>query len=108
LWVREIGEGWAACKISSEYALRGSQGRHGHTGWQYYAAGYAPAAEGGSRLIRLQGSCASAGEYRQAIDLISSGKIRVTPLITAIAPLSAGALWFERPESASTTRLSES
>jgi L-iditol 2-dehydrogenase len=49
-----------------------------------------------SRQIRLQGSCASAGEYPQAMDLISSGKIRVTPLITAIAPLSDGALWFER------------
>lgn len=49
-----------------------------------------------SRQIRLQGSCASAGEYPQAIELISSGKIRVTPLITAIAPLSDGAQWFER------------
>jgi len=49
-----------------------------------------------SRQIRLQGSCASAGEYPQAIELISSGKIRVTPLITAIAPLSEGARWFER------------
>jgi L-iditol 2-dehydrogenase len=49
-----------------------------------------------SRQIRLQGSCASAGEYPQAIELVSSGKIRVTPLITAIAPLSDGAQWFER------------
>jgi L-iditol 2-dehydrogenase len=49
-----------------------------------------------SRQIRLQGSCASAGEYPQAIELISNGKIRVTSLITAIAPLSDGARWFER------------
>lgn len=49
-----------------------------------------------SRQIRLQGSCASAGEYPQAIELIASGKIRVAPLITAIAPLSDGAQWFER------------
>jgi len=49
-----------------------------------------------SRQIRLQGSCASSGEYPQAIELISSGKIRVTPLITSIAPLSDGAAWFER------------
>jgi L-iditol 2-dehydrogenase len=49
-----------------------------------------------SRQIRLQGSCASSGEYPQAIELVSSGKIRVTPLITAIAPLSDGARWFER------------
>jgi len=49
-----------------------------------------------SRQIRLQGSCASAGEYPEAIELVSSGKIQVTPLITAIAPLSAGAQWFDR------------
>ena len=49
-----------------------------------------------SRQIRLQGSCASSGEYPQAIELISNGKIRVTPLITAVAPLSDGAQWFER------------
>ncbi|WP_263350461.1 galactitol-1-phosphate 5-dehydrogenase [Acidicapsa acidisoli] len=49
-----------------------------------------------SRQIRLQGSCASAGEYPEAIELVSNGKIRVTPLITAVAPLSDGASWFER------------
>ena len=49
-----------------------------------------------SRQIRLQGSCASAGEYGQAIALISNGKIRVGALITAVAPLSDGASWFER------------
>jgi L-iditol 2-dehydrogenase len=49
-----------------------------------------------SRQIRLQGSCASCGEYPQAIELISNGKIKVTPLITAIAPLSDAARWFER------------
>lgn len=49
-----------------------------------------------SRQIRLQGSCASAGEYPQAMELIAAGKIQVTPLITAIASLSEGASWFER------------
>ncbi len=49
-----------------------------------------------SRQVRLQGSCASCGEYPQAIDLITSGKIRVAPLITAVAPLSDGASWFDR------------
>jgi len=49
-----------------------------------------------SRQIRMQGSCASSGEYRQAIELMSSGKIRVDSLITAVAPLSDGAQWFER------------
>jgi L-iditol 2-dehydrogenase len=49
-----------------------------------------------SRQIRLQGSCASAGEYPDAMDLIASGKIKVAPLITAIAPLADGPQWFER------------
>ncbi|MFC5863625.1 galactitol-1-phosphate 5-dehydrogenase [Acidicapsa dinghuensis] len=49
-----------------------------------------------SRQIRLQGSCASCGEYPQAMELISNGKIRVAPLITAVASLHDGARWFER------------
>ncbi len=49
-----------------------------------------------TRQIRLQGSCASAGEYPEAMELISSGKIRVGPLITAVAPLSDGPTWFQR------------
>jgi L-iditol 2-dehydrogenase len=49
-----------------------------------------------SRQIRLQGSCASAGEYQQAINLIASGTIKVDSLITAVAPLSDGPAWFER------------
>lgn len=49
-----------------------------------------------TRQIRLQGSCASAGEYPQAIALVASGRIRVKPLITAVAPLEDGPRWFER------------
>jgi len=49
-----------------------------------------------TRQIRLQGSCASAGEYPQAMELISNGKIKVEPLITAVAPLSDGPEWFAR------------
>jgi L-iditol 2-dehydrogenase len=49
-----------------------------------------------TRQIRLQGSCASAGEYSAAIELLSTRKIRVKPLITAIARLDDGAQWFER------------
>jgi L-iditol 2-dehydrogenase len=49
-----------------------------------------------TRQIRLQGSCASAGEYPQAIALMGSGAIGVKPLITAIAPLAEGPQWFER------------
>lgn len=49
-----------------------------------------------TRQIRLQGSCASAGEYPEAMELMSAGKIKVGPLITAVAPLSEGPRWFER------------
>ena len=49
-----------------------------------------------TRQIRLQGACASAGEYPEAIALMASGAIRVKPLITAIAPLADGPQWFER------------
>jgi L-iditol 2-dehydrogenase len=49
-----------------------------------------------SREIRLQGSAASAGEYPQAMEWMTSGKIQVKPLITAIAPLADGPRWFAR------------
>ncbi|HEY1806196.1 MAG TPA: galactitol-1-phosphate 5-dehydrogenase [Terracidiphilus sp.] len=49
-----------------------------------------------SRQIRLQGSCASAGEYPIAMEMMASGLVKVAPLITAIAPLSDGASWFAR------------
>jgi L-iditol 2-dehydrogenase len=49
-----------------------------------------------SRQIRLQGSCASSGEYPRAIELLSRGEILVKPLISAIAPLDEGPRWFER------------
>jgi L-iditol 2-dehydrogenase len=49
-----------------------------------------------SRQIRLQGSCASAGEYPEAMRLIAEGKISVEPLISAVAPLNEGPRWFER------------
>jgi L-iditol 2-dehydrogenase len=49
-----------------------------------------------TRQIRLQGTAASAGEYPQAIELMTSGKIRVKSLITAVAPLTDGPQWFER------------
>jgi L-iditol 2-dehydrogenase len=49
-----------------------------------------------SRQILLQGSCASSGEYPRAIELLSSGAIRVKPLISVVAPLDEGPQWFER------------
>src|SRR5262249_6597939 len=49
-----------------------------------------------TRQICLQGSCASAGEYPRAMELLASGAVQVKPLITAIAPLADGPQWFER------------
>ncbi len=49
-----------------------------------------------TRQIRLQGSCASSGEYPSCISLMSRGAIRVDSLISAVAPLEDGALWFHR------------
>ena len=49
-----------------------------------------------TQQIRLQGSCASAGEYPEAIDLLAKKAIDVTPLLTAIAPLADGPGWFAR------------
>jgi len=49
-----------------------------------------------TREIRLQGSCASCGEYPQCIDLMARGVIKVAPLISAVAPLADGPSWFDR------------
>ncbi len=49
-----------------------------------------------TRQIRLQGSCASAGEYPEAMSLIASGEIKVKPLVSAVAPLGEGPDWFRR------------
>jgi L-iditol 2-dehydrogenase len=49
-----------------------------------------------TRQIRLQGSCASSGEYPACISLMSRGAIRVEPLLSAVAPLEDGAAWFRR------------
>jgi L-iditol 2-dehydrogenase len=49
-----------------------------------------------TRQIRLQGSCASNGEYPACIALLSAGAIQVGPLISAVAPLEEGPSWFDR------------
>jgi L-iditol 2-dehydrogenase len=49
-----------------------------------------------TRQIRLQGSCASNGEYPACIDLMERGIIKVDPLISAVAPLADGPSWFKR------------
>ena len=49
-----------------------------------------------TRQIRLQGSCASNGEYPACIDMMARGAIRVDDLISAVAPLEEGPSWFDR------------
>lgn len=49
-----------------------------------------------TKQIRLQASCASAGEYQECIDLMELGVIQVDPLISAVAPLIEGPAWFNR------------
>jgi L-iditol 2-dehydrogenase len=49
-----------------------------------------------TRQIRLQGSCASNGEYPACISMMARGAISVEPLITAVAPLEDGVSWFDR------------
>jgi L-iditol 2-dehydrogenase len=49
-----------------------------------------------SRELTLLGSCASAGEYPRAIELVAKGQIRVAPLISGLAPLADGPQWFDR------------
>ncbi|MBC7927029.1 MAG: zinc-binding dehydrogenase, partial [Bryobacteraceae bacterium] len=49
-----------------------------------------------TREIRLQGSCASSGEYPECIDLMGRGLIKVDPMLTATAPLEEGPSWFDR------------
>jgi (R,R)-butanediol dehydrogenase/meso-butanediol dehydrogenase/diacetyl reductase/L-iditol 2-dehydrogenase len=49
-----------------------------------------------TRQIRLQGSCAIAGEYPIALDLMAHKKINVRSLISKTAPLSEGQLWFDK------------
>jgi L-iditol 2-dehydrogenase len=49
-----------------------------------------------TRQLKVQGSCASAGEYPLCLELIASGKIKVDPLISKVAPLEEGNEWFHR------------
>ena len=49
-----------------------------------------------TRQLKVQGSCASAGEYPLCLELIASGQIKVGPLISKVAPLDEGNEWFHR------------
>ncbi len=49
-----------------------------------------------TRQLSLLGSCAIAGEYPLALDLMARGKADAKALVSAVAPLSEGASWFDR------------
>lgn len=49
-----------------------------------------------TREVRLQGSCAIAGEYGIVLELIEKGLVDVDSLLSATAPLEDGASWFKR------------
>jgi L-iditol 2-dehydrogenase len=49
-----------------------------------------------TRQISLQGSCAICGEYPVVLDMIAHGEVNVEAILSAEAPLSEGASWFQR------------
>jgi L-iditol 2-dehydrogenase len=49
-----------------------------------------------TREITINGSCGSKGEYGPSLDLIARGVIKTDKMLSAIAPLSDGAAWFNR------------
>jgi L-iditol 2-dehydrogenase len=49
-----------------------------------------------TRQLRLQGSCAIAGEYPAALAMIERGVVNVDAMRSAVAPLAEGAAWFDR------------
>jgi len=49
-----------------------------------------------TRELTVRGSCASRGEYPACIDMLARGALDPAPLISALAPLSEGAAWFDR------------
>ena len=49
-----------------------------------------------TREITVYGSCASAGEYQDALAAVADGSIRVKPLTSATASLADGQEWFDK------------
>ncbi len=49
-----------------------------------------------TQQIRLQGSCAICGEYPAVLDMIARKEVNVDSILSAEAPLSEGAEWFDR------------
>ena len=49
-----------------------------------------------TRELKVLGSCGIRGEYDVVLNLLETGKITVDDMISAIAPLSEGAKWFNK------------
>jgi len=49
-----------------------------------------------TRELTINGSCASRGEYPACLAMLGRGELQAAPLISAAAPLSEGAAWFDR------------
>jgi len=49
-----------------------------------------------TRELTIFGSCASAGEYPECLELMASGAVDVRPLISGVVPLAEGAACFQR------------
>jgi L-iditol 2-dehydrogenase len=49
-----------------------------------------------TRELSLHGSCSSRGEYPAVLDMLARGDLQPAPLISAFAPLTEGAAWFDR------------
>ena len=47
-----------------------------------------------TKEIKVNGSCTSAGEYEACLDMIADRSVNVDLLISKVAPLAEGALWF--------------
>ena len=49
-----------------------------------------------TRELKVLGSCAIRGEYEIVLNLLRTGRISVDDQISAVAPLSEGAIWFNK------------
>jgi (R,R)-butanediol dehydrogenase/meso-butanediol dehydrogenase/diacetyl reductase/L-iditol 2-dehydrogenase len=49
-----------------------------------------------TRQVRLQGSCAINGEYPTVLKMMADKKLDVTDLISKVAPLKEGGIWFDK------------
>ena len=49
-----------------------------------------------TRELKIQGSCASSGEYPACLEFLERGDINVSDAISAVEPMSKGQEWFDR------------